>query len=305
MGQLKGRITNIQRYSIHDGPGVRNTVFLKGCPLRCAWCANPETQTAGPQLAYSAVKCIGCGRCQSACPHQALRLEDTGVVIDRARCRSCFTCADSCYAGALHVFGQELTVDQTYRRLQTNRAWRMGGGVTVSGGEPLLQAEFTAALLRRCRNNGIHTAIETSGYAPWEALAQTAEQCDLVYFDVKIADPGEHRRYTGVDNALILENLRRLSAQFPRLTLIVRTPVIPGVNNSSRALGEIAAILSGLPHLSDYELLPYHGFGEPKYAQLGMAYQLAGTASENREEIMQRNNLLRQRLGLSADSTNN
>lgn len=300
MKNVTGCITNIQRYSIHDGPGIRNTVFMKGCPLRCTWCANPETQSALPQLAYSAMKCIGCGRCAANCPQKALRLDETGkVLIDRGKCKVCFTCVHNCFAGAMHIFGETVTVDTVYQRLKTNRAWRMGGGVTVSGGEPLMQAEFVSELLKKCHTNGIHTAIETSGYAAWEDVEKVVSQCDLVFFDVKIADPALHQKYTGVNNARILENLRKISETFPQLQLVVRTPVIPEINSSPDSLRAIVDLLKTLPHLSDYELLPYHSFGAPKYAQLGKVYELEGLASGNKKEVEAWNKLFREELGLS------
>lgn len=294
MESQKGRITNIQRYSVHDGPGIRNTVFMKGCPLHCTWCANPETQIPAPELAYSAMKCVGCGRCVSACPQKALSLGvDLKIEIQRAACDSCLACVNACFAKAMHVFGADMTVDEVFQQVRSNRAWRAGGGVTVSGGEPLMQSEFVSTLLQRCRAAGIHTAIETTGYAPWEAVARVVAYCDLVFYDIKVMNPDRHKKYTGVDNQLILNNLCKISTEFPEVRIIVRTPVIPGVNDDPQSLDEIVTYLKTLPHLDDYEMLPYHGFGAPKYTQIGRHYELDGLPTGDRQTISEQNARIR------------
>ena len=299
MNELTGRITNIQNYCVHDGPNIRTLVFMKGCPLRCQWCSNPETQGSEKNLAYSPMRCIHCGACISQCRRGAIRMEEDGTLrIDYESCDHCFHCVDTCYAKALHIFGEDLTVDELLRRAKRPGGWRANGGITVSGGEPLAQADFVAEFLRRNRSVGTHTAIETSGFASWEALEKVARQCDLIFFDVKLIDAGKHKRYAGVDNALILENLRRLSHSFPQVDLVVRTPVIPGINESPEDLEAIRDFLARLPHLTDCELLPYHGFGAPKYTQIGQEYPLKDLESLGRDSQKERNEEFRRFLKL-------
>ena len=301
MKELIGRITNIQNYSVHDGPNIRTLVFMKGCPLRCLWCSNPETQEMEQNLAYSPVKCIGCGACVQKCRLGVIALgQDRKLNINFRACSHCFDCIDTCYAQALHVFGEDVTVDELLRRTKKRSGWRADGGVTVSGGEPLAQADFVAEFLRRNRATGTHTAIETSGCADWASLEKVARQCRLIFFDIKMMDRKKHRKYTGVDNSLILSNLRRLSEAFPDVDLIVRTPVIPGINDSRQELTAILDFLATLPHLTDYELLPYHGFGAPKYAQIGKTYELEGLQSLGRDSQKELNESFRKILHLTS-----
>lgn len=294
-----GRIFNIQKFSVHDGPGVRDTVFMKGCPLRCVWCSNPESQSPLPQIGWRDKKCIGCNVCLNVCPSGALVRDSEGrIVRDRSRCTLCMECVHKCYAKAMHVYGEELSVDEVYRRVRDKPlAWRSDGGVTVSGGEPLMQAAFVAALLEKFRRLSIHTAIETTLYAPWEKVALVVAQCSLVYADMKFFSPEKHKKYTGVDNALIKENMLRLKKEFPGVELIVRTPVIPGINDAPEELNAIADFLKDVS-LDDYELLPFHAFGAPKYEQLGMHYEVAGLKGQDKDEIAALNDELRRRIGL-------
>lgn len=299
MERLTGRITNIQNYCVHDGPGIRTVVFMKGCPLRCTWCSNPETQSFAPELAYSPMKCIGCFRCVQRCEQGAIKpAGEEKLEIDRSRCVECHACAAACYAKALHVFGEDLTVDELFRKTHNDRAWRSNGGITVSGGEPLMQAEFVAQFLQKHRSVGTHTAVETTAFADWKQLELVAQSCKLVFCDIKVMESTVHKACTGQDNAVILENIERLSRQFPQVDLIVRTPVIPGVNDDEDSLGEIRDFLALLPHLTDYELLPYHGFGEPKYAQLGKAYGMEGAASMAKDRWARLNEEFRRSLRL-------
>lgn len=300
MKELTGRITNIQNYCVHDGPNIRTLVFMKGCPLRCQWCSNPETQEVPPNLAYSPMKCIGCGVCIEQCESKAISLgEDRKLRIDYQSCIHCFRCTKTCYAQALHIFGEDVTVDELLSRTKKQGGWRANGGVTVSGGEPLSQADFVAEFLRRNRMSGTHTAIETSGCTSWESLEMVAQQCNLILFDVKMIDPEKHKKYTGIDNELILENLKKLSERFPEVELVVRTPVIPGINDSYEDLVKIRDFLAQLPHLTDYELLPYHGFGAPKYAQIGKEYLLDGLDSLGRDSQKELNQEFREFLQLA------
>lgn len=304
MPDLTGTIFNIQRFSVHDGPGVRDVIFMKGCPLHCKWCANPESQSPEFQLAYSSTKCIGCGMCISICPNGALgKTSDNKIVINRAKCQRCFLCTKTCCSKAMHVFGEKVTVREVYERTQNQEgAWRTGNGITVSGGEPLMQADFVSELLRYFKESYVSTAIETTGYAEWEQLYKVAKWCDVIFYDLKFWDSERHRLYTGVDNQLIKANLLRLSEIFPDKILIVRTPLIPEVNDNE--IDDIVAYLKTLPHLTDYELLPYHNFGEVKYQQLGKIYGLSEIEKPDKEYVGEWNYRLRKELDIVDDWKN-
>jgi len=302
MEAVTGRIFNIQRFSVHDGPGIRDVVFMKGCPLHCAWCSNPESQSTAMQLAYNKARCIGCGSCIRTCKGkgvEALGADlEKGVVINRERCTSCFDCTKACYAGAMHIYGEDVTVDEVMERtFQRNKTWRANGGITVSGGEVLLQADFVAELLRHNQAVGVHTAIETSLYGPWERVKQVAQYCDLVFCDMKFADSKQHQQYTGVPNELIKENLKKLRQAFPDIDIIVRTPIIPGINDDEENILAITDFLQDIP-IQDYELLAFHNFGAQKYDQLGKDYGLHGLRNVKKADIEPYNNLIRQKLGL-------
>lgn len=269
-GAVAGLIFNIQRYCLHDGAGIRTVVFLKGCPLACRWCANPESQARAPELALNARQCLGrdrCGWCAGACPHDSLGWSERGVpAIAREACTGCGACAERCPSGALAVFGRLRNVSEILDCVERDSVFyaRSGGGLTLSGGEPLAQAEFALALLREARRRRVHTAIETCGLAPWPTLAAAAGLLREAAFDLKAVDPGLHRTGTGADNAMILANLARLLTEFPDLDVTVRTPVIPGFNDNEDEIGAILAWLAPYPRAT-YELLPYHRLGAEKY----------------------------------------
>lgn len=294
--EITGTIFNVQRFSIHDGPGIRDLIFLKGCPLRCVWCANPESQHFFPELSYRRSKCIGCRACAAACPQGAVRGEDDGSIqIDRSLCRRCFACTRACCSRALSSVGEEISAQALVRRvISQHLSWRAESGVTLSGGEPLCQPEFAAEILQLFREEGVTTALETCGCAPFEAIERVAPHCDLIHFDLKIMDPELHQRYTRADNREILDNLRKLSQRFPHIPLIVRTPLIPGINDSEENLSATVDFLRQLPSLRDYELLPYHNFGEGKYHQLGRSYPLAGLERPDKAAVRAKNDALRE-----------
>lgn len=264
---MKGRVTAIQSACYDDGPGLRTTVFLKGCPLRCFWCHNPESLTAAPQLAWYSALCISCGVCVSVCPTGART--GSGLQIDRTQCIQCGRCADNCPPRALEQIGTLWEAEALSAHLAQDLPYfqATGGGVTISGGEPLLQWEFTRALLQALQRRGIHTAIETSGYASAGIFDSVTQSADLVIMDLKHPDSTAHRAATGVGNQQILENFHRLcAAQTP---CILRTPVIPGVNDTPEIIARIAQLAAQAKGLVYYELLPYHALGTGKLESLG------------------------------------
>ncbi|MBN1473722.1 MAG: glycyl-radical enzyme activating protein [Syntrophaceae bacterium] len=267
----KGLIFNIQKFSVHDGPGIRTTVFLKGCPLACAWCSNPESQRFTPELMVRGINCRLCGACVPACPQGAIRVsKKTGRIIDRQKCDLCLKCVDSCLYESLLRCGTSMTVSQVLAEVLQDRIFynNSGGGVTLSGGEPLAQPDFTRELLAACKQEGLHTAIETAGIASWDEMASVLDFVDLVLFDVKHLDDKIHKKTTGVGNALILENLRKAAGL---CQLWLRVPLISGFNDSTIHIQNVAKL--GLEvKASKISLLPYHEGGKAKSLQQGMAY---------------------------------
>lgn len=271
---LQGTIFHLARFAIHDGPGIRTVVFLKGCPLRCWWCHSPEGQLAGPELLLRRDRCIRCGQCLEACPHGAIRDAGDGFDTLAAECALCGTCAAACPTGAREIAGRTVTVHELLSEIERDIVFydQSGGGVTFSGGEPLAQAAFLEAMLEACRERAIHTAIETSGFAPVDRFQAVAALADLVLFDVKLLDDERHRRVTGVSNRAILENLARL-ARWHR-AVRVRIPLVPGVNDAPADLDAIGRFVASLG-LRAVDVLPYHTAGAAKYARLGRPYLLA------------------------------
>ncbi|MBI4875514.1 MAG: glycyl-radical enzyme activating protein [Acidobacteria bacterium] len=268
------------RFSLRDGPGIRTTVFLKGCPLRCAWCHNPESQDFGPSLMFNAERCRHCGDCEAVCPH--------GL----AACEVCGRCVEACVAEARQLAGRRVTVAELVAEIERDAIFfdESGGGVTLSGGEPMAQAEFSRAVLAACRARGIHTALDTCGQAPAETLLGVAAHADMVLFDLKAMDSDLHRRYTGVPNHAILANLTAL-AQAGH-AVVVRYPLIPGVNDSAPELQAMADFLRPLG-LRRLDLLPYHGIGIDKYRRLGIPCPLEEFSSPGPERVAQAAGALR------------
>jgi len=266
---MPARIADIIRFSTHDGPGIRTTVFLKGCPLSCAWCHNPETISPTPEIGYVAKKCIGCGECVRVCPEGAHHIDDRGHTFDRSLCVACGACAEACLGEALTLYGREMTAEEILATVLRDRAFyeRTGGGLTLSGGEPLLQANFCAELLEMARREGIHTAVDTCGAVPWGAFEQVLPMTDIFLYDLKHTDPEIHRRYTGADNELILQNLRHLSEAGAAIE--IRIPVIPGVNDDETFRAAADDLLGGLAGIREVKRLPYNPYARSKYEAVG------------------------------------
>ena len=264
-----GLITHIQRFSVHDGPGIRTTVFLKGCQMRCSWCHNPETLRPNAEIQVFPERCIGCRTCESICRQGAHAFSEAGHGYDRGHCVVCGECVDECYAKALVRVGEARTAESVVSEVLADRAfYEPTGGVTISGGEPLLQSQFTADILARCRQEEIHTAVETNLAWAWRVIEPLVPLVDLFLVDIKTMDDEAHRKWTDVSNRQTLENLRQLDELGRKM--IVRTPVVAGVNERPDQIGAVADFLSAFHNLEQYELLPYHSLGTGKYASLGL-----------------------------------
>ena len=282
---MTGTIFNIMRFAVNDGPGIRTTVFFKGCPLACTWCHNPEGLSRTNEVAYRTERCAHCGACIEACPEHALSEASGGVQRAQDLCVACGTCAGACVTGARELMGREITVAALLTEVLKDRVFydESGGGVTFSGGEPLLQYEFLIAALAACRKADLRTAVETTGFAAWEKVHALVPLTDLFLYDVKLMDAERHRQFTGVSNVRILENLRDLAATSARVT--VRVPLVPGVNDDEENIRAIARYVADLGTVSSIHLLPFHAGASGKYHALGMAYAMEGMRSPAQERV--------------------
>lgn len=293
-GLVRGTILDIQRFSVHDGPGIRTTVFLKGCPLRCTWCHNPESQAHDRELVARRERCIRCRACEQTCAEGAIHLSGDRPVIARERCTRCGACAEVCYAEALELVGREMTVTEVLEQIEGDVAFfeESAGGVTFSGGEPLSQPAFLLALLRGCQDREIHTAVDTCGYAPWNSFERVRHHADLFLYDLKLLNDQKHREYTGVSNAPIVENLRRLSELGHQI--ILRLPLVPGVNDAIEQVRALGGLAASLPHLSRVDVLPYHHMAVEKYGRLDRAYALPDARPPTKEWLEEVTRILRE-----------
>lgn len=282
---LIGTIFDIKRYAIHDGPGIRTTVFFKGCPIRCHWCANPESQTFKPELTYIKTECIGCGICQQECPNDAISLINHEPVVDTAKCDICGRCAESCPGEALQVMGRAVTINGLYKEIATDRPFwdRSGGGVTLSGGEPLAQFDFVLAFLKGCKDRHVSTAIETCLHITWEKIEAVLPFVDHVICDLKIMNSKHHKTYTGVFNNLIKNNIKALLKS--NTDVLVRMPLIPGVNDDRDNLEAMGTFLEVCRKGIRMELLPYHRLGESKYQRMKKEYKMAHVLPPSADEM--------------------
>lgn len=287
--QNQGIVFDIKHFAVHDGPGIRTTVFLKGCPLRCLWCHSPESQRYYSEIMFSPEKCIGCMACVEACPEGAL-VHPGGPEPDG--CTHCGACVEACYSGARVMVGVSQSVESIMMAVRNDRRLHeaTGGGVTISGGEPTHQPVFTCKLLQALKQEGFHTAIETCGYTTWGTLERMLPFTDLVLYDLKHVNPDVHRKFTGVANDLIISNLRRLSKT--GVPIMVRLPLIPGVNDSEEHLKSVAELLRCVP-VEAVEVLPYHRLGVPKYEFLGRPYALADITPHDEAQLLKARDCLR------------
>jgi pyruvate formate lyase activating enzyme len=286
--ELTGLVSDFQRFSINDGPGIRTIVFMKGCPLHCVWCSNPETVSARPEIMLIPHNCIGCGRCLKECPHNSIQgLAGDEKMIDRTLCilPECGKCQRICNANAINISGRYLTVSEVMAVLERDREFyeRTGGGVTFSGGEPFAQPQFLRELARTAKDKKLHTAIETCGFVTWDTIGSVLGFLDLVLYDLKHMDPVSHLKGTGVPNELILENLKRIDAE--GISTRARLPLVPGYNDSIDNIRATAAFVAGLSNLEALDILPYHRMGEPKWGQLDRSYALHGVVPHTKEQL--------------------
>lgn len=295
-----GMIMDILRGSIHDGPGIRTTVFLKGCPLHCLWCHNPEGMKGQPQLRFDGKKCIQCGKCKEACPQGVHEWDSCGHHhISFSRCLACGKCAKVCPENALSVVGHEMTSKEVLELVKKDMAFyqKTGGGITLSGGEPLIQPEFSIELLSECQKLGIHRAVETAGNVPWETIEATIGLVDLYLFDYKASTEEMQQKYTGGSRELIMANLERLSAVLMKTgegEIWLRCPIIPGVNDSEEHFKSIRAVKENCLGVEKIEIMPYHELGIYKWEQIGLTYdpEIAGKKAPSKKEAEDWKNLV-------------
>jgi len=270
---MEGIVFNIQRFSLHDGPGIRTTVFLKGCNLNCIWCHNPEGISKKPEVFFDKNKCILCGKCVEVCPNSALELVNGELIFNRSVCKESGRCIEACPSGSITWCGEHISVDNIMSTITQDVEYykTTDGGITLSGGEPMLQMEFSKEILKRCKLNNIHTAVDTAGNIPWEDFERIIPFTDLFLYDLKVINREKHKEYTGVYNDLILNNLERLSDSFSNI--VIRVPAIPSFNDSMNEMIKIADFIEKLKNIKLIELLKFHQMGLSKYESIGREYK--------------------------------
>jgi len=269
-----GKIVNIMKYSIHDGPGIRTTVFFKGCPLNCQWCHNPESQGFGQDLMYRPERCVGCGQCLEICPSGATFSTEGKLSYRRDKCLVCGECSTVCHAGVRELVAKTMSVKEVMVEIEKDLIFydESGGGATFSGGEALMQPDFLLEILKSCKKKEIHTAVETCGFVSLDSLQRISQYVGLFLYDIKLMDSGKHQDVTGVPNELVLSNLRWLTGHHPKV--IVRVAIIPGINDDEENLCQLGDFVASLKHVTEIHCLPYHKAGADKYRKLGLKYVL-------------------------------
>lgn len=284
---MKGTVFDIQSYALYDGPGIRTCVYLKGCPLACVWCHNPESQSPKPEMLHWRERCTACGNCVAVCSRGALTMTPDGPERDRGRCVACGACATACPNRAMERAGEEMTAEQVVKKILPDRPFfeNSGGGVTISGGEPLHQPEFLFELLDRLKDEDLHTAVETAGHFPSHLIPSLLDRCDLILFDLKHHDPGRHREGTGAGNEIIRENFARISGLAGPERVIPRLPLIPGFNTGEKNLAGMIALLNGAGYKGPVHLMPYHRLARGKYQALGRSEAGSKIAPMEKSEL--------------------
>lgn len=294
---MNGIVTDIQRFSVFDGPGIRTTVFLKGCPLSCRWCHNPECISPSRQLRFYADKCVMCGGCAAVCSKEAHSIQEGAHEIDARRCARCGACVDACAYGAIEMAGKSMSAEAIVAEVLKDEKYyrKSNGGITLSGGEPTVQPAFACEILRQAREHGLHTAVESCAYAKPDVMEAFALLTDLWLIDMKAVNPEKHAAYTGKDNARIIANIDALLARGK--SVILRCPIIPGLNDSDEDLNLLAGFVNSRPELVRVELMAYHHMGAIKYAQLGQSYELSDMHDMEEERRNRVADYLRHRCG--------
>ncbi|CAH2213742.1 trans-4-hydroxy-L-proline dehydratase activase [Tepidibacter aestuarii] len=281
------KIINIQKYCVHDGPGIRTTVFFKGCPLTCIWCHNPESQRYKSEIMYNEEKCSKCGECEKRCPHDCIKINEDKIINDYSICSHCENCIDFCVNNARELVGKEYSVNELMKEIEKDKVFyeESGGGVTLSGGEVMSQIDFVEQIVKNCKRKGIHVAIDTCGYAPFESYERIIDYVDLFLYDIKLMNSQRHEKYAGKPNELILKNLVMLSERGANINL--RIPLIQGINCDDENIENMLKFIKNL-NISSINLLPYHEIGKDKYKRLNINYEdelMSKPSDERIEEI--------------------